>query len=129
MPNSSSVIPWTLLMPAGSQQDWTFYFTTSAPGGTTPEPISASAWEYVVRTSATDVGTPVAKLTTTAGTPGVLNVTATAATSSVQILMYPAATATLTPGTYFHALWENPGGTAATTWATGSLIVQGNPQP
>jgi hypothetical protein len=127
--NSSSVLPWTLLMPAGSAQNWTFSFTTTAPGGVTPYSISATAWEYVVRSSATDMGTPLVKLTPTAGTNGVLTVTSTATVSSVEIEMFPVATAALTPGAYFHALWEYPSTTTAVTWATGNLIVQGNPQP
>jgi len=116
-------------MPAGSLQQWLFTFTTGAPGGVTPYPITGSTWEYVVRTSATDMGTPMVDLTTTAGSAGVLTVTSTTSTSSVQVNMYPAATATATPGTYYHALWENPGGTAATTWFTGELLITGNPQP
>lgn len=132
MTNASGVNAWTLRMPAGSLQQWLFTMTTAAPPGNVPYPISgATGWEYIVRTSATDT-TPggVVSITTTVGTPGVLTVTGTALQSSVLLDMYPAATATLAPGTYFHALWESPGTPAqAYAWFTGSLIIEGNPQP
>ena len=66
MPVSSSAQGWGLRMPAGSAQSWTFTFTTSAPGGTTPYTITGANWEYVVRTSLTDAGTPAVKIGTTA---------------------------------------------------------------
>lgn len=131
MTNSSSVNPWTLRMAAGSLQQWLFEFTTTAPGGATPYPIGgATGWEYVARPSATDVTVPpMIDITTTPSTAGVLTVTSSSSASSVLLNMYPAATASLTPGTYYHALWESPGGSTAFCWATGLLIVEGNPQP
>jgi hypothetical protein len=128
--NSSSVNAWTLRMPAGSLQQWLFGMTTTAPGGTTPYPISGSTWEYVCRTSATDLTVPpLIEITTTVSAAGILQVTSTSTTSSVLLEMYPAATAAVTPGTYFHALYQNPGTNTAFAWMTGPLIVEGNPQP
>jgi len=126
--NSSSVQPWTLRMPAGSQQQWNFTFTTTAPGGATPYPISGKTWEYVVRTTATDTGAPLIDITTLVSGYGQIAVTATAALSQILLTVTPAATASLTPGTYWHALWMNPG-PAQFTWLTGNLIIQGNAQP
>jgi hypothetical protein len=130
MANSVSTITWSLRMPAGSVQNWTFVLTTTAPGGVTPWPITGATWEYVARTAATDLTIPpLIELTTTAGSQGVLTVTNTSATSSVAMDMYPAATATVTPGTYYHALWMNPSTAEAFCWFTGNLLIEGNPQP
>lgn len=129
MPNSTSVLPWTLRMPAGSLQQWLFTFTTNAPGGTTPYPISGATWEYVARTTATGGGSPLISVTTTANSQGVLVVTSSATLSQVLLEIYPPATSAL-DGTYYHSLWMNPGNSSsAFTWFTGSLLVEGNPQP
>jgi hypothetical protein len=116
-------------MPAGSLQQWLFTMTTTAPGGTTPYPVSGATWEYVARTSPTDTGTPLITITAAPSPAGALTVTATAAVSSVLLNMYPAATAAVTPGTYWHALYSGPGTTTAFAWFTGELIIAGNPQP
>lgn len=126
---STSVQPWTLRMPAGSLQQWLFTFTTTAPGGQTPYPITGATWEYVARTSATDLSAPLISLTTSASANGILVVTSTTTLSTVLLEIYPPATASL-DGTYAHSLWMNPGGSAtAFTWFTGELLVAGNPQP
>ena len=130
MANSTATQPWTLKMDAGTEQQWLFTFTTSAPGGVTPWPISGATFEYVARTSATDLTVPpLIKITATPGTAGVLTVTSAPATSSVQLAMYPAATASLTPGVYSHALWMNPGTTTSMTIFNGLLLINGTPQP
>ncbi len=130
MTNSSSVQLWTLRMPAGSLQQWLFTMTTTAPGGTTPYPLAGvTGWEYVVRAAATDTGPPLFGVTTTPSTAGALVVTATSTLSQVLLDIYPAATAALTPGTYAHGLWMNPGTSSAFSWITGALIIQGTPQP
>lgn len=117
-------------MPAGSLQEWLFTFTTAAPGGTTPWPISGATWEYVARTSATDLTIPpLIEITTTLTSAGQLTVTASSAVSSVLLAMAPAATASLTPGTYYHALWENPGTSTAFCVFDGLLLIDGAPQP
>ena len=129
MTNTSSVLPWALTMPAGSLQQWNFTFTlNSSAGPVQPYPISGATWEYVVRTSATDMSTPLIDLTVSPNSDGVLVVTSTPVLSQVLIEIYPAATADL-DGEYFQALWMNPGTSQAFTWATGPLIVAGNPQP
>jgi hypothetical protein len=131
VPNSSSVLPWALTMPAGSLQQWQFSFTTlAAAGPTQPYPVTGATWEYVARPTATDLSVPpLISLTTAETASGVLVVTATATVSQVLLQIYPPATAGLN-GEYFHALWMWPGnGTSAFTWVTGPLIVQGNPQP
>ena len=130
MPNTSSVLPWALTMPAGSLQQWNFTFTLPPPsyGPTQPYPISGYTWEYVVRTSAADMGTPLIDLTISPDTDGVLVVTSTSSLSQVLVEIYPAATEDL-DGEYWHALWMNPGTNQAFTWVTGPLLIQGNPQP
>jgi hypothetical protein len=130
MANSISTQPWSLRMDAGAEQQWLFTFTTGAPGGTTPWPISGATWEYVARTSATDLTVPpLIKINTSAGSAGLLTVTSTATTSSVQLAMYPAATVSLTPGTFYQALWMWPGTTSAVTIFNGLLLINGAPQP
>lgn len=131
MPNSSSVQTWNLRMPAGSLQQWLFTMTTTAPPGNLPYPITgATGWEYIVRTTSTDT-TPggLVQITANPSTAGALVVTATASVSSVLLDMYGAATAAITPGTYFHALYMNAGNSGQFAWFTGLLILEGNPQP
>jgi hypothetical protein len=132
MASSSSAQSWALRMPVGSAQNWTFTFTTSAPGGTTPYSISGSTWEYVARTSLTDAGTPAVKITTTASAAGLITVTSAATLSQVLLQIYPAATSSLTPATYYHSLWINPGLTMAQAIFSGlesPLILEGASQP
>jgi hypothetical protein len=116
-------------MPAGSLTEWTFTFTTTAPGGTTPYPIPGSTWEYVVRSTATDTGSPLIDITTTPNSQGSLTVTSTATLSQVLLALAPAATVNLAPGTYYQTLWMDPGTSTAFTWLTGNLFIDGNPQP
>jgi hypothetical protein len=116
-------------MPIGSLQEWLFTFTVPSTGA--PFPITGATWEYVARPTATDLTVPpLIDITVTAGSQGQLVVTSTASVSSVQLNMAPAATLSLTPGTYAQSLWMNPGNTSAQyTWLTGNLILVGNPQP
>ena len=121
---------WTLRMPAGSLQQFQFTFTEPAPASTPPYPIAGATWEYVARVSPTDLTVPpLIKITTTPSAAGLLTVTSTAVLSQVLLQMYPAATATLTPGTYSHALWMDAGMASAFSWFTGLLLIDGNPQP
>lgn len=116
-------------MPAGSLQQWTFTFTVaSASGPATPYPIGGATWEYVARTSPGDLGTPLIDITTTPTSAGVITVTFTSVLAQVLLTIYPAATAGLN-GSYSHSLWMDPGTPSALTWCTGSLLVDGNPQP
>lgn len=118
-------------MPAGSLQEIAFGFVVAQPGNTVPWPITGATWEYVVRTSATDTGSPLITVTTSANSDGVLTVTDTATESQVLLSLYPAATATLA-GVYAHALWMNPGTPNAYAWFGGDgsqLMIDANPQP
>lgn len=120
-------------MNAGGSPAFTFTFTTGAPGGVTPYSISGATWEYVARVSQTDATVPPAvKITTTLSVAGLITVTSTAALSQVQLQFYGAATASLAPGTYWHALWMNPGGTTPVPIFGGlnsELIIEGTPEP
>lgn len=117
-------------MPAGSLQQWVFTFTTTAPGGATPYPITGATWEYVARPNPTDLTVPpMIDITTASTAEGQIIVTSTSSLSQIQLNILPAATVSLTPATYFHTLWMNPGTSSAFAWVTGELILQGNPQP
>lgn len=126
---SNAVNIWTLQMPAGSLEEYTFTFTVPGPLATTPYPISGATWEYVVRDTPTELGAPVIELTTAPSLAGILTVTATASLSQVLLTLNPAATVSLAPGSYYQALWMNPGTDAAFAWLTGLLQIDGNPQP
>jgi hypothetical protein len=122
---SSTPQVWTLEMAAGSAQDWLFTFTDAATGALYP--IGSLSWEYVARPAGTSGGTALISVTPVANSQGVLNV-GTAA-STVELILYPAATASL-DGQYAHALWSNPGSAdSAYTWLAGPLIVSPVAQP
>jgi len=116
---------WNWQIPVGAESGANFQIQN--PDGT-PYPISGATWEYVVRAAGTSAGTPVISVTTTANTEGALTVT-TSPVSNVALTLYPAATATLSPGSYSHALWMNPGATTAMLWVTGTLTVTAVAQP
>ena len=126
---SNSVSTWTLQMPQGSLEEYTFTFLQPGAFSTTPYPISGATWEYVVRPTATDVSTPLIDITTTVSAEGQITVTATASLSQILLTILPAATQPLAPGSYYHTLWMNPGTNAAFTWVTGLLQIAGAPQP
>jgi hypothetical protein len=124
VPTSTSITPWNLSMPAGSYGAWEFAFAT----GVQPYPISGATWEYVVRVSQTDLTIPpLIEITTTVSAAGLITVTD--ATASLLLEIYAAATVNLPPGTYYQSLWMDPGDSNAFTWVTGTLVIQGNPQP
>lgn len=120
---------WTLELAAGSQAQVQFVFTTPAPGGATPYPISGSTWEYVVRPAATSSGSPTFSVTSSGTSAGTIATTATTTLSQILLTVYPTATASLTPGAYAHGLWQNPGSATAFCWASGSLMINGTAQP
>ena len=123
---SSTPQAWTLEMGYGSLVE--YLFTFSYPSTGTLFDISGMTWEFVVRDTGTSGGSPLISVTTSGSDAGVLTVTTPA--STVQLSLYPAATADMAPGQYAMALWMNPGITAtAYTWLSGALILNGNPQP
>jgi hypothetical protein len=129
---TDAIPAWTLRMPAGSLQQWNLTLTIPAPAADPPYPVSGATFEYVARTSATDLSTPLIKITTTVSSAGLITVTSSASLSQLLLAIYPAATAAVTPGTYFHACWMNPGTDEALGLFGGSgslLMIDGNPQP
>jgi len=127
---STSVAAWTLRMPAGSAQQWTFTLTTQSPSGYVPYPIpNGATWEYVARITPTDISGPLISINTTSGPDGQITVTQTAILSQVLLVMTATATATLAPDTYYHCLWMNPGTSAALAVFDGSLLIEGAPAP
>ena len=126
---SDAVMSWTLQMPAGSLQQYNFDLTVPGAYTSTPWPLAGVTWEYVARPTATDDSTPLIEITTVLSTPGLITVTSTATLSQVLLAIYPAATAALAPGTYYHALWANPGAPTALPIFTGLLQIAGAAQP
>lgn len=128
---SNAVLPWQLTMPAGSLEQWTFTFTTisALTGQQIPYPIAGATWEYVVRSSPTDL-TPggIFSITTTPDPQGNIVVTSTSSLSQIQLTLNPAATVNLAPQEYYHTLWMNQNTSSAYTWVTGVLTIVGNPQ-
>ncbi len=116
-------------MPAGSVQSFVFSFVQSLPATTAPWPITGATWEYCVRASPTATGSPLVEITTAASGAGLITITSSATVSQALLQIYPAATAALAPGTYFHALWMNPATSGAYAWFTGQLLIAGSPQP
>lgn len=129
MAYQSTVPQYTLSMPAGSVQELACTFIDNGPAVVTPWPITGFTWEYVVRESAAPGAALVFEITTTVSVSGLITITDTASVSQALLSVYPAATSSLTPGTYFHALWSNPGLDSAYSWFSGALLVNGNPQP
>jgi hypothetical protein len=116
-------------MPAGSLQQWLLTLTDILPASNPPFPITGATWEYVARSTPTDTGTPLIKITTSASAAGLLTVISTASVSSVLLQIYPAATVSLAPGTYYHAMWMDPGTPSALSVFDDLLLIDGAPQP
>jgi hypothetical protein len=109
-------LPWTTSSPVGSQWQQQFDFPTTN--------ISTYTWEFVLRTSAQQTGTPAAKVTSSGQTSaGYITVNATAGT--VLVVLSSTATGTLTPGTtYALALWADPGLSDPTVWVDGFFTAR-----
>jgi len=124
---SSSLQPWNLRMPAGSAQQWAFTLTTQTPAGYFPYPITGATWEYVARVSPTDTSVPLLYVTTTITAAGEITTTTSAILSQVTLSISATATGALTPGTYYHCMWMNPGTPSALAVFDGNLIIAGAP--
>lgn len=104
-----SSVQWDLRMPIGSRADW--LLSLFADDGVSPFPIAGHTFEYVVRQTATDTGSPLVRLQSdnpsgpTPANGGLLTVVSSAVESGLKMSWYPAATSPLTAKTYFHALW------------------------
>ena len=131
MAYTTAVPSWTLRMPAGSYQAWTFDFTIPQAASSPPYPVTGATWLYVARTSQADTSQPpLIQIGTSYSAQCLITVTATASVSRILLEIYPAATAALAPGTYYHALWmDSDYEGRAFTWFSGSLLIEGNPQP
>ena len=115
-------------MPAGTLLQRNVSITV--PGtGAAYDITSLTDWEYVVRPTATDSGSALISVTTTANSQGVITIVSATATPQLLLTLYPAATASLAPSQYAQALWSEPGTSSAFTWLSGALVIQGNPQP
>jgi hypothetical protein len=106
----SSSVQFDIRVPWGSKASWAMQMWNL--DGFTPFPVGSHTFEYVVRTTPTDVGTPVIRLRSDApGTPtpaggGLLSTTIVPTMAQVNLLIYPPATSALAPPlTYYHGLW------------------------
>ena len=129
MAYQNAVPSFNYQLPAGSLQEINCTFVSNTSRTQSPWPITGATWEYVVRLTPTSGGSPLFSLTPTPNSQGVITITNTASTSAALISIFPAATASLGPATYYHTLWMNPGTPNAYAWFTGNFIVTGNPQP
>jgi hypothetical protein len=132
VPVSSSVIPWSLTLPAGSLQQWTFTFTviSQTTGQQVPYPLTGvTGWEFVVRPVQTDLTVPpLISITTIPSLEGQLVITSTATLSTAQLTITPSATVSLN-GEYWSSLWMNPNTTSAFSWVSGPFVVAATAQP
>lgn len=118
-------LPWDLHLPQGGQQSVKFLLKNA--DGITPYPIVGRDFEYVVRADPTDSGIALVSVTTSLNAQGQLTVNTTK--SSVVLNLLHAATATLAPGTYYHAFWMDPGQPSAFNWFAGKFFVDPASQP
>jgi hypothetical protein len=109
-------LPWTTSGPVGSQWTQSFDFPTTD--------LSTLTFEFVLRTSAQQAGTPAARVSSTGATAsGYITVTPSAGT--VMVVLSPTATGALTPGqNYALALWADPGLSDATVWVEGIFTAK-----
>lgn len=121
---STPIIPtvpamWTTFAVPGSQ--WVYSFQLQNDDGTLMN-ITNKTFELVVRTSSR-ASSPVFTVTTTSGANG--QITVNTATSTIQVVASPTATALLT-GTdvYAVALWMDPNLTDATALLTGTMTAR-----
>jgi hypothetical protein len=115
---------WDAVVPTGSAMSSAFTIT-NADG--TPYSIGGLTWEYAVHADPADA-VPVISVTPTPNAQGSLTVT-TSPTSQVALNLLHAATASLPPAVYRHALWSNPGLPSALCWIQGTLTVARVAQP
>lgn len=117
---------WAANATSGSQ--WVTSFTLTNDDGSRMD-ITNKTFEFVVRSSVTDTSpTPLAKVTG-AGATVQGYITISAATSSVQVVLSPTATASIPPMGPWYALWMDPGLADATTVVHGPFYCQATAAP
>lgn len=117
---------WAANATAGSQ--WVTSFTLTNDDETLMN-IVGKSFEFVVRASATDTSpTPLAKVTSSAATAAGY-ITATAATSSLQVVLSPTATAGIPPTGSWHSLVMDPGLPDQSVVLSGPFYCQTAPTP
>lgn len=118
-------LDWDLKLPKGGQQG--VKFAMKQADGITSYSLIGKTFEYVVRTDPDGAGTPVIAITTALTTKGQLTVDL--AFSIVTLNLLSGATTALNTGTYYHALWMDPGLSTAFNWFAGKFILQPASQP
>lgn len=114
-------LPWTTLSPQGSQ--WSQSFQLTNDDGTLQN-LAGKTFAFTLRTSPRAVGTPAVQVTSTASTASGY-ITVTLSTSTVQVVLTSAATASLAgANVYSCALWEDQGAADQTALVVGNFYVQ-----
>lgn len=118
-------LDWDLKLPRGSQQS--VRWALKQADGITSYSVIGKTFAYVVRPDPNGVGAPVISLTSALTTQGQLTVDVTFSTVTMNLLAV--ATSSLSAGTYYHALWMDPGLGTAFNWFAGKFILQPSSQP
>lgn len=113
--------PRSVTNPIGSAWSETYQLTNNDG---TLQNITNKTFEFVIRADPgqTSATTPLATVNST--TPNAAGqITVTTATSTVQVVLNAAATASLTQGQYYYALWMDPGLPDATAEVEGTWFA------
>lgn len=119
-----AALPNALSINLGIGSQWSQTYTIQN-SDTTLFNITGKTWEFVVRSDPSEptAVTPVIKVLSSApGAQGSIVVNTT--TSTVQVILTPAATAALSQKGYVYSLWMDPGLSDATAWVTGTAFAQ-----
>lgn len=112
-----TTLPVVANLSAAQGSQWTSPFVLQNMDGT-PLNITGKTFEFAIRRTVTDTGTPLVLVssdtTTASGT-----ITVDVPTATVTVLLTPAATGSLVHGGGDYALWMNPGLTDATAMSVG----------
>jgi hypothetical protein len=125
MPVGILTLPWDLKLPRGGQQS--IKFAMKLANGIAPYPVVGKSFKYVIRTDPTEDGVPLVGITEALTSQGQLTVDTVKSTVTMSILA--AATADLTPGVYYHALWMDPLMSTQFDWFVGKFILEPASQP
>lgn len=123
----ADLLSTTLNVYADVNSQWSHTFTITNSDGSLAA-ITGKTFEFAVRNSAYDTGSPAVSVSSTAPTANG-SITINATTSQVQVILTPTATGLLKTGGGPYALWMDPGQTDAFATFTGQFIcnVVANP--
>lgn len=117
MPNA---LPATVNVVAAVGSIWSYTYTITNADGVTPANLTGKTFEFAIRRSVYDTGTPLVSVNTASSTSlGTITVNTT--TAAVQVMLTPAATLILKNGGGPYALWMDPNLSDATTVVVGQF--------